>query len=251
MESQQISQSYNPPDGASILEIVNPEKEVQSLMLSFLGLSLRTKTQNNKKITYYSRDNKPTFTDEYVRNLMKDVKQFVNFTTQISRYDDERIKKHVGQYLLALKSSLCTQGDDHFISDRTWSRVLEVYNSVYEVEETDEKGNTSVATYNGWKQFGIDWDYDEPVRFEMLQFGIKNFEEEVDQVFDFKRVIRALAPFIEGSLNKSFAGKHDAMGMFISTLGEMRTETQTFTGEKGKRRGSIFKTDTDEEKSWR
>lgn len=238
MDAAQQTQSYVPPDGASILQILNPEQEIVNLMLSFLGLSYAT----DKKLTRYVRNNKPYFTDEFVRNLIKDVRHFVNFTTQVSRYDDKRIKKHVGNYLLALKSSLCTQGDDHFISDRTWANIMQVYNATYE-EEIDGKK----VEQNGWKRFGIIWDYNDPVRFEMLQFGIKDFDEEVDQSFDFERIIRSLAPFLEGSLSKSFAGERDAMGMLLSSLGEMRRETQTFTGEKKKRTGSLFKTNDNED----
>ena len=241
MDARQQTQDYVPPDGASILQILNPDKEIEQLMYSFLGLQkMKTKTSS-----FVERINKPTFTDEYIRDLIKDVRQFVNFTTQVSRYEDKRIKQHVGKYLLSLKSSLATQGDDHFISDETWEKIMEVHNASWE-DDNDKDKDGKAKLKSGWAKFGIDWDYNKPVRFEMLK-GLKNFEEEVDQTVNFIRLIQALAPFLEGSLNKSFSGSHDAMGMMLSSLGEMRRETQTFTGDKKKRSGSLFKSNDGEE----
>jgi hypothetical protein len=242
MDAQQQTQTYAPPDGASILEALNPARELHGLMLTFLGLTSETHRQNGKAVTTLTRNNKPTFTDEFVRNLIKDIQQFVNLTTQVSRFEDKRIKQHVGQYLLALKSSLATQGDDHFISDDTWRQILEIYHAKFQTK--NEKGELEAV--NGWKRFGISWDYDRPVRYEMLLYGVKDVKEEVDQSFDFKRLIRALAPFLEASLNKSFSGNMDSTGMLLRSLGEMRTETQTFTSDKKKRGGSLFRTNDDE-----
>lgn len=241
MEAQQQTQTFNPPDGAGILEITNPSKEVDRLMLTFLGLGFSQSKKDGKKVVRIFRNNKPTFTDEFVRNLIKDILQFVNYTTQVSRSTDKRIKRHVGNYLVALSRSLAAQGDDNYISDNTWSKILEIHHAKFE----DEDGNMQ----NGWLRFGVEWDYDQPVRFEMLKYNVKDFTEEVDQAMDFKRIIRSLAPFLEASLSKSFSGENDAMGMTVSALGQIRSETQTITGEKAKKRGSLFKTDSDEESS--
>ena len=216
MEQDTIVQNYGGiRDPASILEAIDPQKDVDDIVYRILGLERRYSVEGSKTKMYIKRVNKPDFTDEYARQLGNDLKSFLNYTIQVSRFTDEVINRQVGNFLLELLNDLCTHGDDHYISDATWKRVLQIHDSKFIDENQREQ--------SGWYKFGIEWNYDKPITNDMISL-VKNSDEEVDQSIKFGKILKEFGAIILASFNKSYSSNGEQLGMVLQALGEMRQE---------------------------
>jgi hypothetical protein len=224
-EQSQAVQGLPPSDGASILDSINPEADVIRIINNFLGLKISVKVNGGTRTTSIVRVNKPEFTDEFVQNIGSDLYQLLNFTIQVSRFQDKDIKQKVGKFLLSLTKDFATHGDDNYISDETWARIIEVHNS-----ELTEKG-----AGKGWDKHGINWRYNDPVNYDMIRY-VKDFREEVDQIVKFRKYIVTIGAIVNASFNKSFSSNHNELGMVLRAIREIRTETNN-TREIEQKRG--------------
>lgn len=204
-----------PQDAASMLQFLNPKEEIDDILLSLLGLQKEHTRKNGLPVTYIYRVNKPVFTDEYARGLVNDLRSFLNFTVQVSRFDDSDIKRKVGGYLKKLVVSLCTHGDDGYISSETWRKVLDIHEN-----QTDENEKP-----NGWEKFGIRWAFNEPVTEEMIAL-IKDYTEEKEQAVLFDRIVSEFSSIIHASFNKSYSPSPQVAGMLLNSMTQIRTESQ-------------------------
>lgn len=225
MESENVKQ-YSPPDKGSILEYINSSSDIVNIVNDMLGLNIYYMNEKGQVRTVVTRVSKPLFTREYVMQLAQDLHIFLNFTVQVSKFDQAKINMKMKNYLLALLKHLNTHGDDNYISNDTWQKILAIHQDYYIL---DDKNRTKLS---GWQRFGFNWDINKPVDFGMMYF-VKDFTEEVDQVIDFSKVIATFSAIIEASFNKSYSSANNDFGMLLRTLGEMRTES-TVLKEKEK-----------------
>lgn len=219
MESYQ--QNYTQPtDPTSMLEFLNPKAEIDDVLDLILGLQKKTVfiSGTNSTRTVYRRVNKPIFTDEYARSIVSDLRSFLNYTVQVSRFDDRDIRLKCKNYLKKLLRSLCTHGDDAYISHNSWQKILDIHES-----SSYEKDGKKI--YNGWDKFDIVWEYDKAVENEMLEL-IKDRNEEVDQAIVFDRIISTFGSVIHASFNKSFSPNPQMAGMLLGSMTQIRSESQ-------------------------
>ena len=211
-----------PADASSMLQFLNPKDEIEQVLLSMLGLQKETVRINGVLKTQIRRVNKPMFTDEYARTLVSDLNGFLNYTIQVSRFDDAEIKRKVGGYLKKLVTSLCTHGDDAYVSTETWKKIIQIHES-----ENDE------SSYTGWLSFGINWDYNDPVNNEMVS-NVKDYSEELDQAIEFDRLVSKFSGVVHASFNKSFSPSAHTAGMLLNSMTDIRTESQVIKDAKPK-----------------
>lgn len=235
---------YQPPeDRSSLLDSINPEADIDKIMTNLLGIKVMPKIEKGQKIYFSRRVSKPEFSEEYIRDLTSDLARFLNFTVQVSRFEQKKINKKVGSYLLALGQDFATHGDDNYVSDDTWQKILDIHDQKF-IVNNEEK--------SGWVQFGINWSYNQPVTFDMIRL-VKDFDEEKDQSVKFSKHIATFGTIIEASLNKSFSKDFAENGMIARLLGEVRTESTTLRHEEQKQNPFSFmkpKSNKDNQIEW-
>lgn len=203
---------------------MDSSKEIQDILYSILGLQINEEFRNGRIVRVISRQNKPLFTDEYARNICGDLRGFLNFTVQVSRFDDIEIIKKVRYYLIRLATSFATHGDDAYISDASWHKILDIHTN-----ETNAAG-----VHNGWEKFGIMWSYNDPCTSEMLNY-VKDVNEEADQAVEFDRLLSVFSSIIHASFNKSFSPNPQTAGMLLGSMTQIRTESQIIRESEKKR----------------
>lgn len=211
-----------PQDKAGILQQLDPARDVDRIILALLGLTSTTDKTGSLRL---SRISQPVFTYEYVMQLQGMIEGFLSFTTQVSRWEEARIREHTRQATLALLRNIATHGDDNYISSASWSRILEI--SYLDKQNGKETGN-------GWEAIGHTWHYNDPVRYDMLKL-VRSPNEEADQGLIFGTLLRQFAALIEGSLAKGFAQKHNPHGMLPSLLGEIHNESLVVRDQMGEK----------------
>lgn len=208
------TQHVQPADAGSMLELLNPKQDIEDILFSMLGLQKVQSRKNGMPVVYVERVNKPIFTDQYCRSLVNDLLSFLNTTVQVSRFDDVDIKRKVGTYLKKLVTSLCTHGDDAYISGNTWKKIVDIHENISEPSKQ-----------SGWDDLGIKWEYDMPVNEEMVSL-VKDYEEEQDQGIEFDRIVSKFSGMVHASFNKSFSPSPQASGMLLGSMTQIRTESQ-------------------------
>ena len=218
------TQYVEPADATSMLQFLNPKEEIEDILFSMLGLQKVNTKRNGIAMVFVERVSKPLFTDEYVRSLASDLRSFLNYTVQVSRFDDQDIKRKVGSYLKKLVTSLCTHGDDAYISGTTWKKIVDIHeNQTHTVPHIKTGEDQEVNC--GWLEFGVKWEYDLPVNEEMVG-QIKDYDEEKDQAIEFDRIVSKFSGIIHASFNKSFSPSPQAAGMLLGSMTQIRTESQ-------------------------
>jgi hypothetical protein len=242
MEGEERTTQYMPPsDKSSILELVNPQNDVINVINALLGLHIQITKDGNTHSATTTRISKPIFTKEYSMGLLGDLNTFLNYTIQVSKFDTSKINLKMKHYLLALKKELATHGDDNYISNDTWQKILDIHKDFSIING---------KKVSGWHKFGIYWDYDKPVEYTMVYYT-KDFKEEVDQVIIYEKLLSTFSSIIEASFNKSSTNVQHGIGMFLGVLGEMRTESTVFREKEKEKKGiSIFGKKEQEQREW-
>lgn len=240
MAEQAQTQYTEPQDAGSMLQHLNPKEEIEDILLSLLGLQKVNTKRHGIPIVFVERVTKPLFTDDYCRRLANDLRSLLNTTIQVSRFDDTDIKRKVKNYLKRLLASLCTDGDDGYISIDTWRKIVDIHENQTK-EEIDPKTNEKIDVYCGWEEFGIKWEYDLPVNEEMVSL-VKDYDEEKDQAIEFDKILSKFSGLIHASFNKSFSHSPQAAGMLLGSMTQIRTESQVIreAEKKGWFSGSTF-----------
>jgi hypothetical protein len=246
MYSDQTTTSFNGiADKNSILESINPFNDIETIQNQLLGLRKVTQKDGGSVKTYYRRIAKPLFTDQYVYSLVEDLSLLLNFTVQVSIFKEQQINKKVANYLLSLNHNLGTHGDDAYISDDSWDKIMEIHQQKYTVEI-----NGVPKLVSGWFKFDITWDYDKPVTSDMLK-KVKDEKEEVDQNTIFEKIRATYSTIIHASLNKSYSGDADTMGMLIASMAEMRKENTVIRPQQESGGlGGFFKKKEEQQETW-
>jgi len=205
----------NANDALTILESLNPGKEIHSICLSYLGLDVRTTRDGTKVSDVIKRYSRPSFTEEWVlTQLRTDLLQLVSYTVQFSVHKPERILQRIGEWKLTFLTNLATHGDDNYISNRSWQKILDIHESA-----PDPK------VESGWAKFGINWKYDAAVTYDMLQL-VKDRDEDADQTVNFNSMMEAIGTFVEASMNKSVKVQ-ESFGMLLEALKNMYKQNQS------------------------
>lgn len=224
MASESVNAQYTQQqDNTSLLEYLNSREDIAEILNYMLGLQVITVISGGRPMQRIVRVNRPLFTDEYTRNIVGDLRAFLNFTIQVTRFDKREIVLKVSNYLRKLVMSLCTHGDDAYISELTWQKILDIH-------ESEMKDNKPA----GWETFDISWSYDDPVNSEMVLL-VKDFNEERDQAVEFDRIVSKFSSMIHASFNKSFSPNDTTAGMLLGSMKEIRTESQVIREKDGKR----------------
>lgn len=229
VQNLNYSSMGSPSDKNGILEQIEPQKDVQRLVYSMLGLTPHKEFINGIEKMAYSRISKPLFTYEYVMQIKSLLDGFLSYSVQVSRWEDKRIKRHAKEFALSMVRNLAIQGDDNYISEKTWKKILDVH-----------------STKDGWDKFGIKWDFDKSVNHSMLQL-VRDANEEAEQAIVFVPIVREIIVLVEGSLGKGYASYFNQLGMMPTMLGEMRTESTTIDGRNQNVTGAI----TGGEQQWK
>ena len=209
-------------DPSSILEQINPEVIIQKIADDWHGIVRKTVRDGARTKTVVTRMHKPLFTDECIQYLISDLKQQLNFTVQVSRFDEERILVRIGTYRRALARYLATHGDDHYISEHSWKTIVDIHNSE-----------------GSWEKQGFTWEFNDPVKHEMLSL-VKDESEEVDQAIHFEKIITSLSTLLEASIRKSYAGHQHEGGMLLAALQEIKKETAVMKETQSQSGGLSF-----------
>lgn len=219
MQAQSFQQSGF-HDKTGILDSIDSSRIIYEIQLKFLGLERVTKSDGTSTSTKTKRNNKPIFTEEYTREFITNFLAVLNYTVQASRFDKEQINDKMYRLMSSMRSSLATKGEDHYISDKLWDRILEIQEA------------------NGWELIGIDWKYDQPVSSRIVSYLKKLPEfrcERVNQTSVFESITSYADPLIHASINKSWATK-EHIGMLLQMLTDTHRETikeRDFQQKKG------------------
>jgi hypothetical protein len=201
-----VANQYISEEQRSFIDKLDPRKVIPHLGEQLLGIETKTEKDSSKVNYIVKRYSKPTFTEEFVSMLKNILYGYINDVTSFSLYDDEKITMRVKNIGLELNTFFAIQGNDHYISDDTWEKVLRINDSA-------EK----------WTKFNINWDYNKPVTSEMIQY-VKNYEENVDQEVVLMQVASGVRRLIESCFRRSTT-MPDSYGMMASILNQTRDET--------------------------
>jgi hypothetical protein len=201
------STSYaSPINKAEILDQINSEREVIRMINNFLGIAIVEAESNGMRKMVNRRICRPTFTYEFTHQLKGLIDGFLNFAIQVSRWEAVTINTHLNRVGNHLTLFLATSGDDNYISEESWNKIIEIQRSE-----------------GGWRKFNITWDYDNPVTYPMLTL-VRELDEEADQDIFFSLVVKEVLALIQGSMNKGFAMTHDSMGQLPKLMSEIKQE---------------------------
>lgn len=203
-----MPQEYNPNniyDRNSIIERLDPSKQIPLIIEHLLGIRAVRKQSGAESSVSYIRYNKPTFTEEYIRVLEHQLSGYVNAIFTFSRFEPNEVKTRIRNIGLDINRSFAIKGNDNYISDASWSRILKIH---------DKKENKDSAS--GWIKHNINWSYDKPVTMEMLVY-VKDFDETCDQDVIFSQISHQIRRMIEASYRRSL-GLTDELGMMTSVL---------------------------------
>ena len=220
-QEQVIRQISNPQDRSSLIERFNPEPIIQPIIDQMLGIK-STKAQSGSSITVIrSRYSKPIFTEEFTRVVEGILYGYVNNVTSFTKFSAEEIRLKLMNAFMAQGFSLATDGDDNFISQQTWKRILDIHESKYVVEE-----NGKEVIKSGWYRFGVNWTYDSPVTTDML-IGVKDPDEVVGQEATFELIAQSLRASIHSCFNRSVSMPDNKYGMTTDLIKETTIEKNT------------------------
>lgn len=215
-----IRQLNTPQDRSSIIERFNPEPIIQPIVDQLLGIkTVKTRSGSSEQLLR-SRYSKPLFAEEYVRVVEGILYGYVNNVTSFTKYQPEQIRLKLENAFKAQGSSLATDGDDNYISQETWKRILAIHESgEYVLNETTK---TKVFS-SGWNRFNVNWSYDSPVTADML-IGVKDPDEVVGQEVTFELVAQSVRSAIHSCFNRSLEMPDKKYGMTTNLVGETTME---------------------------
>lgn len=224
------ARSMSPDVAQSLFSVLETKDTVSELLQYMLGIEILSSKDGNKAIVTAKRTNAPIFTEEYTRWLIQDIRSFSNNITTYTHFENDEIKIKIDSYLESLHLDMAVHGDDHFISQNSWDKILEIHDMGITI---DPKSNIKNS---GWIIYNIDWSYNKPVTADMLNF-IKDYDEEVDQGTKFERIFNVISTMCHAALNKSL--NH----LTVSAIGENYKETRTEHSAEQRRRGggSLFR----------
>lgn len=237
MSRADTSQYAPSGQGSNILREINSSQDISNFLYRLLGLYYQEDRDGGRVIRTIVRNNKPLFTDEFVYELGTILQLNLNYTIQFSTFDGKGIEQAVGRVIEALNELFHLQGDDNYVSNLTWQKIVEIHEK--------KKPNQS----SGWEDLGIKWKYDSPVTYEMInRSNIRDNSEENDQTVQFATLIFSLRNIIKASLRKSFSDQRDILGMLPKAIGEIRTESQIIRDKEKK--NAIFGNKNEQEGDW-
>lgn len=219
MANEQIIRQYNTPqDRASLIERFDPTPIIAPIVEQLLGIrTIVNRTGTEVKVSY-KRYNQPIFTEEYVRVIEGILRGSVNNVTSFSKFSKEEIRLRVINMFQTHGDSIGTMGNDHYISQETWQQVLAIHESGKLTEEPKDGKFVS-----GWLRWGIDWNYNSPVTFDMITH-LKDFSEQVGQEVTFSIIAQTIRTNIMGCLNRSLEMPDGYYGMTTNLIGETTVE---------------------------
>lgn len=222
---EQQTQSYPLVDKGTILAAVNPKDDIIALQQDLLGIEVTQYKDGGVTKSSVRRINKPVFTDEAVKELTRHLKSSLNFTVQVTRFNDEQIRNQMKSFLKSTNLWLNTIGYDHYISDAVWDKIVEIHES------------RDTPDVSGWSRFGINWKYNSPVTYDMLKrIELKQLEVENDQTVVFGNIIAELKLLALASLNKSVAmDATQIQGQFLKALTDTTSVSTTIQNNNEKR----------------
>src|SRR6056297_1126934 len=234
---QQTSQYQGLVEKEALLQLINPQADIKSIQNDLLGLEVVHKKDGGELVTMTQRINKPVFTDEAVKELMRHIRSSLNFTVQVTRFERDQINEQMKSFLKATNAWLNTLGYDHYISDLVWDEILAIHEDKYEYIDDDGKKQK----VSGWLRHGVNWAYNRPVTYDMLKrIPAKHEEIESDQTVVFGNIMSELKVIGLASLNKSVAiDGTQTMGQLLKAMSEIRTESTTMEQQKEKRGFSL------------
>lgn len=210
---------YGSVDRMSMIDRLDPSTKIPLIIEQLLGIR-RVHLQSGSATTIKNiRYNKPTFTEEFIRQLEHSLYGYVNTMFNFSKFDEKQINMrilHIGENLNRLFG---THGNDNFISDKTWAVIMKIHDK--KVKETIDGKEILVS---GWHKLGIKWEYNEPVTMEMLENGVKDFDEICDQDVIMGQINGQIRRMIETSYKRS-STLSDELGMMTSVLKNTSNET--------------------------
>lgn len=201
-----MQQDFNPYqnyDRNSIIERLDPAKQIPIIIEHLLGIRAVSKRSGADNTVSYIRYNKPTFTEEYIRVLEHQLSGYVNAIFTFSRFEVNEVRMRIRNIGLDINRSFAIKGNDNYVSDQSWASIMKIH---------DKKENN----LSGWVKHGIKWEYNQPVTMEMLIY-VKDFDETCDQDVIFTQVGHQIRRMIEASYRRSL-GLTDELGMMTSVL---------------------------------
>lgn len=218
-----LRQLSTPQDRSSLIERFNPEPIIQPIVDQLLGIKTIRSRSGSAEQFIRSRYSKPLFAEEYVRVVEGILYGYVNNVTSFTKYEPEQIRLKLENAFKAQGSSLATDGDDSFISQETWKRILAIHESGE--YETD---NGKRIFRSGWNRFNVNWTYDSPVTADML-IGVKDPDEVVGQEVTFELVAQSIRSAVHSCFNRSLEMPDKRYGMTTNLVGETTIEKNNNT----------------------
>jgi len=217
-QEQVIRQISNPQDRSSLIERFNPEPIIQPIIEQMLGIKTTKSRSGSSEIVTRRRYSKPIFTEEYTRVIEGILYGYVNNVTSFTKFKSEEIRLKLMNAFMAQGFSLATDGDDNFISQQTWKRILDIHESKYVVTEDGKE-----VLKSGWNRFNVNWSYDDPVTSDML-VGVKDPDEVVGQEATFELIAQSMRASIHSCFNRSVEMPNGQYGMTTDLIKETTIE---------------------------
>ena len=234
---QQTSQYAGLAEKETLLNLIDPRADLQRIQNDLLGLEVVYQKDGGETKTKTVRINKPVFTDEAVKELMRHIRSSLNFTVQVTRFEREQINDQMQSFLKSTNAWLNTLGTDHYISDSVWDEIL----AIHEDKTLYYDDGTQEDLGSGWEKHGVKWSYNKPVTYDMLnRTPAKQLETEADQTIVFEHILSEMKVIGLASLNKSVAlDNTQTLGQLLKALAEIRTESTTMQQQQAKRGFSL------------
>ena len=239
-ESMQMSQQRPLQEKSAILASLDGTKDVNTICLNLMGLQEREEYKDGRTVKVFVRISKQTFTHEFITTHFKpQYSQLINYTVQASKEMKEIIPMQVFMFARNLTDLFVTHGDDHYISDESYNKIILLHNKkIEEIGPDGKKRFVSSWNCSSNSHKNVSWDYNQPITYQMLQM-VKNQEEEVDQGIVIKSIVIPSVIFVQRSLNKAWSSEFKP-GMLIEMLSETYKESATVKEVEQKQNSGVL-----------
>lgn len=169
-------------EAANVLALSDTRRIIiEDFALSLCGLQ---NVINHQGETVVKRFTKPTFTYEFVQQMISTMYMMVNLITVRTTFDDEQIRQYLFVESDALKLWYGSEGIRNLVSPKIWS----------------------YAESEDWEEHGISWSRHDFFNVDMLNILKDKYDlhnESYGQDMILRHVFWAMMEFIHGGMNKS------------------------------------------------
>jgi len=179
----------------NVLELIESNPTITDLYYRMSGYAKSAHKGN----TIVVRQRPPRFTDEFTEETVMVLRSFSNPVTAQTDWGVDDIKLHLRDMGHSLIEFFATKGDDNYISEYSWAKIIDKHRT----GKTVEQGKNQIYVSGWYKDLNYNWDRHKPVSIQMLQ-SVKDRDEDADQFIVMREIFWQIYPFLDASLRRSW-----------------------------------------------